>query len=393
MVTVVRKILISLVVIIAIIAGIAVFLLFTKPAQSADTRALIAQVPATADAFAIIPHAAALDTKLHLNPITRSAIAKWSSNHPFPSPWMIGGADLVAWKSGDQIRYFVRTDRLRGFLVRTFGKDVSIDSTGEPPIDAGEVARILDLAAKLPAGDALVVQRESGRGAYPPIGRPAVTAVAITPTEIDMTSVSPAGEAAGGTAGEPPARLQFPRGAILSTAFTQPPRIVGDLNRLFGTKISTLFEQGGTLCIYNVDSKKLLPRPLGVIVLPNDPQRRAILDSFRQAEAIGIRIRTVEMGDTIAISFDDSINLYQKDAFDPAPHANQWAMRIDAPRLVPILNDLQGNIGLRIAAPRLYRSARDLASWIGELEQAKTIEATDSADGLNETLHVRISAK
>jgi len=393
MVTVVRKILISLVVIIAIIAGIAVFLLFTKPTQSADTRALIAQVPATADSFAIIPRAVALDTKLHLNPITRSAIAKWSSNHPFPSPWMIGGADLVAWKSRDQIRYFVRTDRLRGFLVRTFGKDVSIDSTGEPPIDAGEVARILDLAAKLPAGDALVVQRESGRGAYPPIGRPAVTAVAITPTEIDMTSVSPAGEAAGGTAGEPPALLHFPRGAILSTAFTQPPRIVGDLNRLFGTKISTLFEQGGTLCIYNVDSRKLLPRPLGVIVLPNDPQRRAILDSFRQAEAIGIRIRTVEMGDTIAISFDDSINLYQKDAFDPAPQANQWAMRIDAPRLVPILNDLQGNIGLRIAAPRLYRSARDLASWIGELEQAKTIEATDSADGQNETLHVRISAK
>jgi hypothetical protein len=391
MVTVVRKILISLVVIIAILAGIAAFLLFTGPKQSADTRALIAQVPATADAFAIIPRAAALDTKLHLNPITRSAIAKWSSNHPFPSPWMIGGADLVAWKSGDQIRYFVRTDRLRGFLVRTFGKDVSIDSTGEPPIDAGEVARILDLAAKLPAGDALVVQRESGRGAYPPIGRPAVTSVAISPTEINMTSGAPA--SAGKETDRLKPTLQFPRGAILSTAFTQPPRIVGDLNRLFGTKISTLFEQGGTLCIYNVDSKKLLPRPLGVIVLPNDPQRRAILDSFRQAEAIGIRIRTVEMGDTIAISFDDSINLYEKDALDPAPQANQWAMRIDAPRLVPILNDLQGNIGLRIAAPRLYRSARDLASWIGELEQAKTIEATDSADGQNETLHVRISAK
>jgi hypothetical protein len=79
--------------------------------------------------------------------------------------------------------------------------------------------------------------------------------------------------------------------------------------------------------------------------------------------------------------------------FDPAPQANQWAMRIDAPRLVPILNDLQQNIGLRIAAPRTYRSARDLAAWIGELEQAKTIEATDSGDSQTETLHVRISAK
>ena len=25
-----------------------------------------------------------------------SAIEKWGKNHPFPSPWMIGGADLVA---------------------------------------------------------------------------------------------------------------------------------------------------------------------------------------------------------------------------------------------------------------------------------------------------------
>jgi hypothetical protein len=391
MVTAVRKILIFLGVVIVIVVGVAAFLLFTTPPQSSDTRALIAQVPASAEAFAIIPRAATLDAKLHLNPITRSAIAKWRARHPFPSPWMIGGAGLVAWQSGDQVRYFVRTDRFRAFLLRTFGKDVLIDATGEPPIEADAAARILDLASKLPPGDALIVQREAGRGAYPPIGRPAVTSVAVSPTDISITSVSAAQAPAAPNSPQPV--LRFPRGAILSAAFTQPPRIVTDLNRLFGTKISSLFQQGGVLCIYNVDSKKLLPRPLGVIVLPNDPQRRAILDSFRQAEAIGIRVRTVEMGDTIAVSFDDSIDQYQKDALEPAPAANQWAMRIDAPRLVPILNDLQQNIGLRIAAPRLYRSARDLAGWIGELEQAKTIEATDSADAQIETLHVRISAK
>jgi hypothetical protein len=391
MVTAVRKILISLGVLIVIVVGVAALLLFTAPPQTSETRSLIAQVPASAEAFAIIPRAAVLNTKLHMNPITRSAIAKWSARHPFPSPWMIGSADLVAWQNGDQVRYFVRTDRVRAFLIRTFGKDVSIDPTGEPPIEAGEAARILDLASRLPPGDALVVQRETGRGAFPPIGRPAVTSVAISPTEINMTSVSP---------GQPPASprglqpvLRFPRGAMLSAAFTQPPRLVADLNRLFGTRVSSLFEQGGMLCIYDVDTRKLLPRPHAVIVLPNDPQRRSILDSFRQAEAIGIRIRTVEIGDTIAVSFDDSIDQYQKDAFDTAPPANEWALHIDAPRLVPILNDLQQNIGLRIAAPRLYRSARDLAAWIGELEQAKTIEATDSADAQTETLHVRISAK
>src|SRR5262249_23968540 len=146
-------------------------------------------------------------------------------------------------------------------------------------------------------------------------------------------------------------------------------------------------------CIYDLDTRKLLPRPLGVIVLPNDPARRAIVESFRQAEAIGIRVRIAEIRDTIALSFDDSIDQYQKDAFDPAPTANQCSMRIDSPRLVPILNNLQENLGLRIAAPRLYRSARDLAGWLGELEQAKTIEAADSADSQHERLQVRISSK
>src|SRR2546430_13619112 len=81
MVTVVRKILIFLVVVIAIIVGIAAFLLFTKPTQSADTRALIAHVPAAAESFAIIPRAAALDTKLHLNPITDRKSTRLNSSH------------------------------------------------------------------------------------------------------------------------------------------------------------------------------------------------------------------------------------------------------------------------------------------------------------------------
>ncbi|HEX9492034.1 MAG TPA: hypothetical protein VGA33_02120, partial [Thermoanaerobaculia bacterium] len=115
--------------------------------------------------------------------------------------------------------------------------------------------------------------------------------------------------------------------------------------------------------------------------------------SFRKAEAIGIRARTAEVGGNIALAFDDSIDQYQKDVFDDAPAASQWAMRIDPQRLVPILNELGQNVGLRIVAPRLFRSARDLEQWIGGLEQAKTIDATDSADSQWETLTVRIAAK
>jgi len=393
MVAAVRKILIFLVVLIAVLVAIGALLVFTVPSRSADVHALIAEVPASAEAFAIIPRAAAFDAKLQANPVTRSAIAKWSASHPLPSPWMIGNADLIAWRSADQIHYLVRTDTFRAFLIRMVGSKVQINVTGEPPMDSAAASQIIALASRLPAGDALVVQREEARGAYPPIGRPAVTSIQVNGSEIAMNSVAAGVPPTAGPARALAPTQKFPRAAILSAAFAQPPRLVGDLNRIFGGRVSSLFDDGGMVCIYNVDTRKLIPRPLGVIVLPDDPARRAIVDSFRKAEAIGIRARTAEVGGNIALAFDDSIDQYQKDVFDDAPAASQWAMRIDPQRLVPILNELGQNVGLRIVAPRLFRSARDLEQWIGGLEQAKTIDATDSADSQWETLTVRIAAK
>jgi hypothetical protein len=400
-----RKFLIFVVLLILVVAGIGFILVATTPRQSAGIhaplgareRALIAQVPASAEAFAIIPTAAALDAKLHANPISRTAIESWKANQPLPRPWMIGAADLIAWKRGKETRYFLHLDPFRAVIVRMYlmaGGNISetlrINAPAETPIDSATMSHIVDLASRLPAGDALVVQRESARGAYPPMGRPTVTSVQVTESEIRLTSVGPA---LAGIDQLKPVPHQFPRSAILSASFTTPPRVVGDLNRLFGAKVSTLLEDGGAICIYNVDTHKLLPRPLGVIVLPNDPQRRQIVDSFRKAESIGIHARTAEIGDNLVLSFDDSINQYQKDAFDPAPAGNQWTVRLDPPRLVPILNELGQNLGLRIAAPRLFRSARDLDQWISGLEQAKVIEASDSADSQGETLQVRIAAK
>jgi hypothetical protein len=379
----VRKILIVVAIVVVIAIAIVAALMFTTAPRFARAVDLIARVPASAEVFAIIPNAGVLDAKAHLNPITRAALEKWSAGHRLPPAWMLGSGDLIVWKSGGEVRYIAHTDRLRAMFVH--------NAPDEPPLDAATAAQLRALAARLPAGDALVVQRESGHGAYPPIDRPTATSVQITPGEIVLTSVGRSSVPPDGAKSVP--HLSFPRGAILSAAFTQPPRVVSDLNRLFGAKVSALFDEGGMICIYDVDAHKLLPRPLGVIVLPDDPVRRAIVDRFKQAEAVGIRVRTAVVGNTIAVAFDDSIDQYQKDAFDPAPEAKQWSVRIDAPRLVPILNDLQQNIGLRLAAPRLFRSTRDLDAWLGELEQAKSIEATDSADSQVETLQARIRAK
>ncbi|HMC23637.1 MAG TPA: hypothetical protein VKL19_17405, partial [Thermoanaerobaculia bacterium] len=293
-------------------------------------------------------------------------------------------------------RYFLRLDPFRAVIVRIYlmaggniGNTVLLNAPAEQPIDAATLSRIVDQASKLPAADALVVQLESARGAYPPLSRPAATSVQVSDSEIRLTTVAPSA----GSDRLKPVVHTFPRSAILSASFASPPRVIGDLNRIFGAKVSTLLEDGGAICIYDVDLRKLLPRPLGVIVLPDDSQRRQIVESFRKAESIGIHTRTAEIGDKLVLSFDDSIDRYQNDVFDPAPAGTQWTARLDPSRLVPILNDLGQNLGLRIAAPRLFRSARDLDQWISGLEQAKVIEATDSADSQGEMLQVRIGSK
>jgi hypothetical protein len=116
--------------------------------------------------------------------------------------------------------------------------------------------------------------------------------------------------------------------------------------------------------------------------------------------ALGFRIDTVERNGELLVAFDDtSIPLYLKDTFDPpaltdpSGAGNRWAMKLDAQRFVPVLERLDGNPGLRIATPRLYRSAKDLRHWIEALREAKSIEGADSVSGTVEELRVRIASK
>lgn len=398
MVTVLRKFLIFLIIVAILIAAAAIFLIVTTPRQSAGVRIplglrereLMAHVPRSAEALAIVPAAAAFESKLRANPVARAALQSWRATHRLPRGWMVGSADLVMWRSGKEIRYFLDLDPVRALLVRAIGIDVT-GGADEPRLDASTIAEIANLAARLPPGDALVVQRVSSRGAYPPMERPAVTSIRVTPAELLLTSVGNGAPASAGPNRLKPV-LPFPRSAVISGWFAQAPRLVGDLNRLFGAKVSSVLEDGGMISIYDVDTRKLLPRPIGVIAVPSDPVRRAILDNF--AKGLTGIVRTGELRNMLLVSFDDSINTFEADVFDaPAAPGSQWAVRIDPVRMVPILNALSDNVGFRILAPRLFRSARDLDRWIGGLEQAKTIEATDSVDAGAELLRVRIASK
>ncbi|MDP9361260.1 MAG: hypothetical protein M3P29_07410 [Acidobacteriota bacterium] len=407
-----RKLLIIGGIVVALVGGVAIYLTATTPKTSAGLRfpltgtqrALVAAVPESAESFALIPTAAALDAKLRANPVTREAVDRWERSHSLPSPWMVGGADLLAWRDAGATRYLIRLDPIRATLVRTYmmlggdlGDTLLINAPAAQPISAGELGQFMTLAEKLPPGDAFVVQRSGSRGAFPPIARPAVTSLSVTPDDILFTSRA-ARETTDPAAAQTSQPARFARGALLMASFATMPRVVEDLNRVFGTRVSSLVENGGTIAVYDIDTHKFLPRPLGVIAVPDDPVRRASFEQFvgkvRQGESLGIHIQTAEQGGALLLSFDDSIAVYSNDVFEPGRWpAGKWAVRADPKRLVPILSRLGDSVGLRIAAPRFYRSARDLSRWIDALQEATTIEAADSDDGAAEELKVRIGAK
>jgi hypothetical protein len=403
-----RTFLVVLLVVVVLIGAVAVYLVLSTPKESAGVRfpltpsqrALIATVPASAESFALIPNAAALEAKLNANPVTREALDSYRERVTLPSPWMLGSADLVAWRSGKATTYFVRLDAVRSFFARSYlmlagdagTTRVLINASDETPIAAAEIDQLLSLGASLPPGEALVVQREESRGAFPPIARPAVSTIGITPSAVDITSVAPA-------KGPPPAGLPaphgYPRNAILTAMFTSPPRLIDEMNRLIGARSSALFRDGGTIALYAVDTNKLLPRPREVLIIPATPERRAALNQLSSVRAAGLSIDIAEVNNELLVAFDDdSIAKYKSDTFEqPSLAGNLWSVRIDPQRALPMLERVSDNPGLRLIAPRLFRSARNLDDWMAHLKSARVVEAGASTSSAGEQLRVRITAK
>jgi hypothetical protein len=353
-------------------------------------------VPQDAEAFVLVPTAAAIYAKGELNPITRDLLSRARS---MPPTWMLGGADVIAWTANKKTFYFVHLDPLRAFLARTFGPAndaLRINAPAEHPIDRAELDRIVAIANGLPNGDVLAVQRISARGAFPPMPRPAVSSVAVTSDEIVITSHAPADPE--DVVRPQPVRVKFPKSALLTASFTKPPHAL-ELNRIFAKEITTLLADGGMIAIYDVDTGTLIPKPREVIAIPATPERRDALGQLmRFVGETGQQLtglRTVDSGNELVVSFDpNSLDHYLKDgAADARWPANVWSARVDPGRMVPLLNEIDDNPALRIVAPKLHRSVRDLKHWIGSLEKAKSIEAAGSNDGTTEQLQVVISAK
>jgi hypothetical protein len=397
-----KTVLIIIVVLLLLAGGLVWYLHSTTPAESARVRfplsatqrSLIAAVPENADAFALIPTAAALHAKLLANPVTREPLRQWSETVNIPRPWMLGAADVVVWKSGKATQYAVTLDPFRALLARFYlriyggvGAQTFIINPPGGTIPA-RMSTIERLAAGLPPADVLVFQLDRSRGAFPPIGRPALTAVDVTPREIVLVSrATYPGPAA------PVLNGKLANKALMSATFGDPPRFLSDLDRLTGSSVSALLGEGGSIVLYDIDTGTLLPRPKGIITTPANDKKRQALSRIRDvADAFG-EVR--EKGGDIVIALDrTSMSTFASEEFSAAPWpATEWAFRGDARRMVPLVEKLADNTGLRLAAPRTYRAARDLRRWVRSLEAAGTIEAAHSRPGAVEELRVRITSK
>lgn len=402
-----RTLLFALLIAIAVVAAIAIWLVATTPRSAGGVsvpmrsahRELLAQVPADAELFALVPAAAAVHAKLRSNPVTAAAVEQWSRERRLPPAWMLGGADLLAWRTAAGTTYAFRLDPLRAVLVRSYllfgSADVSADGAmffigpapAGPRLAASRPDLFLEVATGM-SGDGIVVQLDDDP-AFPPIGRPAVSFVAVTPREVTIVSraARPQSVAA------PQRTVTLPLGGLLSAWFAEPTRLVSDLDRLLPGDLSSLLAGGGSLILYDVDTGLLLPRPRGLFAAPETPQASA---AAARLETVAELVGGVERRDgQILIALDrQSLPAYATESFAPLPFpSNRWAVRLDPARMLPVAERLGDHRGLRFAAPRLQRSARSLRGWIGELRAAERIEAAAVSLPGAEELRVRVTAK
>ncbi len=408
-----KKFVVIVVILAAAVAAVAVYLVSTTPATSAgvrvplsaDQRDLLASVPAYADTFALIPKAAVVRRKLFANPVTREPLLEFAQRHQLPRAWMIGDADLVVWRSGKETSYSMRLDPFRAALVRLYlmfasGVDASvrsgtflINAGASEPLGTQRLDQLLAAANGLGPADALVVEQESARGAFPPIARPSVTAVQIGADDAVLTSVAATNDTTAPDAARPSTVPRFPRGALISAVFVNAPRIVSDLDRLLVAKVSRLADNGGSIVLYDVNPGTLLPRPDGLLIAAATPENLATVGQIESAVKTFGDVR--RSGDRVLLSFDPgSMQKYAAETFvDAQWPSNDWAVRLDAKRAIPIADKLAGNVGLRIAAGRIYRAARNLDEWMQYLGGASSVEVSHSVGAQREQLRVRIASK
>lgn len=404
--------LIALMLLVAVI-GVLVAIVLSTPASSErfalqaspSTLAMLRMVPTDAEEITVIPAAAGLLRDLRDHPVTKDWIGDWQSrNSGRMLPLLLGDADVVAWRRGDESGYVANPDGLRRTLARLWlaaGRRTEeirvsdgllvVGRGSTQPTPPADLPEFLDLAGTL-EGHLFFLQRESSESRYPPIERPAVTSASIMETDIILSSRS---RSSGAMPVQSLPIVAYPRNAMLATAAAASPEWLDRLDRVLPIKLEGLLDRGAMLALYRVDEKTLVPRVEGIVMLPegDDPEQlRSVLDSVvprinlgglgtvtesrrvirgievTRREGFGYALDFATHQGSVLIAFDkSSMERYLSDTLerlDLPPDRTVWFVRVRPTMLSSAVDQLQDRKELALLVPDVYDSIRELDRWL-----------------------------
>jgi hypothetical protein len=320
--------------------------------------------------------------------------------------WLAGRSRVVAWTRGGYWGAVARPDPLRRMLarilaaarsapIRVEGSEILFGTVGDPipSAEVGELSEGLE-------GHVFILHRK--KGGYPPIGRPALSAIEFDDGDLRVvTRAASSPEATAEMEGE-----FLPRSAPISLRFAKAPKAVLTLEQAFPVDLRAILEQGGMVALYGVETRGLLPRPQLVFSVPADDARAAaiieridrattqgaigLLLGMREQEArsvgetelfrregVGLTIEFARRPGEFLLAFDKtSLTRFLEDESVPiAPGPAAWAMRARPRDLLPILDQVRSNTAIRLLAEDFATEAGDLAQAFRSIPRAEEVEA------------------
>jgi hypothetical protein len=387
---------------------------------------MLALAPDGTDVF-ILPEFGRLQNAIRRNPFSRQLLARETEARNLRMAGvLLGGSDVVVWRENQSIVFATNARGGRRWLLQTssrFGLVPAMREEGEFLVSGpGGTSGAGPVSQPGPPleGHFFIVHRVTGEEEeerYPPLPRPAISAVTVEKRRFSVVSQAEALEAASLPA--LPATMQLPSDAMLSIAFWQPNEAVRELDRFLPLNLYRLSSNGALLSIYELRRGKLLPRPEGFIALPeNEETREAVGSLFNvssfdellggggpvesrqvagtrvdRARRLGSTVEAARFDDSILVGFDDSsLERFLSGAREEVQlrPGTLWQIRGDPRLLVPELRRIEGDRAIRFVAPRVIRSVRQLLGVLQYAERAHTMEAVRLREGRIERLELSV---
>ena len=382
----------------------------------ADSSRVIIAVPSFGPLFRVVDG----------HPLTERVVAQRSDRGRIQLLALLAGNNpVVIALAKDDPQFITRAGTIRRFVLATVASFAGLNHTSDGSLLVLGNTSLPERPATVPAqrisaglrGEAFLVQHE-GKDRFPPVGRPSVTAVSVRGDEIALLARGRIGQSAmlSSSAGA----FEAPRDAMFSIVFWQPHDALEDLDRFLPLNLHDLARRGTMLSIYDVEGGRLLPRPRGLIVVPETQESTEAVGAlfntaaFRElgdtpvtsrevggvkidrARRLGAEIEVARVGGKLLIGLDGtSIEKYlsaQRFTLSSGG-AIAWSAVASASRLRPVLDDLKDEKSLKFLAPRMHRSVRQMASFVQLLPPEAEVTANKRVTPSAEEVEVILKTK